>query len=134
MAPGFIDAHVHGDLALFRDPSHEPAIRQGVTTYLIGQDGFGFAPTTPQTFSFMSDYLAGIYGDTAPLGPGSLHELLARYDGTTTVNVATLVPSGCIRMGRSTPSPGCSTRPTRRRRSGAGSVTGRRPRPTRSPR
>jgi N-acyl-D-amino-acid deacylase len=29
VAPGFIDAHVHGDLALLTDPYHEPAIRQG---------------------------------------------------------------------------------------------------------
>src|SRR5205085_6311409 len=33
VAPGFIDAHPHGDLALLADPYHEPAIRQGVTTY-----------------------------------------------------------------------------------------------------
>src|SRR5260221_10890399 len=39
VCPGFVDAHVHGDLALFMDPEHEPAIRQGVTTYVIGQDG-----------------------------------------------------------------------------------------------
>src|SRR2546423_227405 len=39
VAPGFIDAHVHGDLALFVDPLHEAAIRQGVTTYILGQDG-----------------------------------------------------------------------------------------------
>src|SRR5262245_2349154 len=39
VSPGFIDAHVHGDLALLADPLHEPAVRQGVTTYLLGQDG-----------------------------------------------------------------------------------------------
>ncbi len=39
IVPGFIDAHVHGDLMLLADPIHMPALRQGVTTYLIGQDG-----------------------------------------------------------------------------------------------
>ena len=39
VVPGFIDAHVHGDLMLMADPIHMPALRQGVTTYLIGQDG-----------------------------------------------------------------------------------------------
>src|SRR5947208_10220485 len=34
VAPGFIDAHVHGDLMLLADPLHEPAVRQGVATYL----------------------------------------------------------------------------------------------------
>ena len=49
VVPGFIDAHVHGDLALLADPIHTPALRQGVTTYLIGQDGSSFAPASPTT-------------------------------------------------------------------------------------
>jgi N-acyl-D-amino-acid deacylase len=77
---------------------HEAGLRQGITTHVLGQDGFGFAPTAPATFSFMSDYLAGIYGPTAPLSAGSLGAFLERYDGATTVNVATLVPAGCVRM------------------------------------
>ncbi len=44
VVPGFIDAHVHGDLMLLADPIHLPALRQGVTTYIIGQDGSSFAP------------------------------------------------------------------------------------------
>src|SRR5262249_36679743 len=47
VCPGFIDAHVHGDLILFSDTLHEPAIRQGVTTYLVGQDGVAMAPASP---------------------------------------------------------------------------------------
>ena len=46
VVPGFIDAHVHGDLMLLADPIHTPALRQGVTTYLIGQDGSSFAPAS----------------------------------------------------------------------------------------
>src|SRR5438093_6652973 len=46
IAPGFIDAHVHGDLMLLADPIHLPALRQGVTTYIIGQDGSSFAPAS----------------------------------------------------------------------------------------
>src|SRR6267378_7199140 len=53
VAPGFIDAHVHGDLMLLADPLHEPAIRQGVTTYLIGQDGVAMAPGSPATQQYM---------------------------------------------------------------------------------
>src|SRR5262245_17753253 len=49
VCPGFVDAHVHGDLALLVDPYHEPAVRQGVTTYVLGQDGVAFAPGSPQT-------------------------------------------------------------------------------------
>src|ERR1051325_7089792 len=47
VAPGFIDSHVHGDLMVLADPYHEPAIRQGVTTYIVGQDGVAMAPARP---------------------------------------------------------------------------------------
>src|SRR5438876_8207268 len=65
VAPGFVDAHVHGDLALLVDPLHEPAIRQGVTTYIIGQDGVAIAPSSSATRDFMCRYTAGFSGGPA---------------------------------------------------------------------
>src|SRR5205085_12051015 len=62
VCPGLVDAHVHGDLALFMDPLHEPAIRQGVTTYLIGQDGVALAPASPAVLEYMCRYTAGFSG------------------------------------------------------------------------
>src|SRR5438270_11361167 len=62
VAPGFIDAHVHGDLMLLADPLHEPAIRQGVTTYILGQDGVAMAPASPATLDYMRRYQAGFVG------------------------------------------------------------------------
>ena len=67
VVPGFIDAHVHGDLMLLADPIHLPALRQGVTTYLIGQDGSSFAPASPATLDYMRRYTAGFNGN--PAGP-----------------------------------------------------------------
>src|SRR6516162_9331724 len=49
VAPGFIDSHVHGDLPRLVDTAHEPAVRQGVTTYILGQDGAAFSPGSPAT-------------------------------------------------------------------------------------
>ena len=46
LLPGFVDAHVHGDLPLLADPLHEQGVRQGVTTHVIGQDGVAFAPAS----------------------------------------------------------------------------------------
>ena len=63
VVPGFIDAHVHGDLMLLADPIHLPALRQGVTTYLIGQDGSSFAPASPATLDYMRRYTAGFNGN-----------------------------------------------------------------------
>ena len=39
VAPGFIDLHSHGGLAILADPRHEPKVRQGVTSEIIGVDG-----------------------------------------------------------------------------------------------
>lgn len=44
VCPGFIDTHSHSDLELFADPSLEPKVRQGITTEVLGQDGFSMAP------------------------------------------------------------------------------------------
>ena len=44
VAPGFIDLHSHGGLIMLAEPLHEPKVRQGVTTELIGVDGNAYAP------------------------------------------------------------------------------------------
>ncbi|MGH2418100.1 MAG: amidohydrolase family protein, partial [Candidatus Limnocylindria bacterium] len=44
VAPGFIDLHSHSGLMIFADPRHEPKVRQGVTTEVIGVDGLSYAP------------------------------------------------------------------------------------------
>jgi N-acyl-D-amino-acid deacylase len=100
VVPGFIDAHVHGDLALLADPIHLPALRQGVTTYVIGQDGSSFAPASPATLDYMKRYTAGFNGNPSGI-TGTWHsidEYLARFDGRVALNVAYLVPNGNIRM------------------------------------
>src|SRR2546428_11718589 len=63
VAPGLVDAHVHGDLALFADPAHEPAVRQGVTTYIIGQDGAAMAPASAATPDHLRPYTTGVNGN-----------------------------------------------------------------------
>src|SRR5438067_3058782 len=99
VAPGFIDTHVHGDLALLADPLHEPAIRQGVTTYIIGQDGVAMAPASPATLAYMRRYTAGFSG-TAELEQrwSSMAEYLACFDRRCALNVACLIPNGNLRM------------------------------------
>jgi dihydroorotase/N-acyl-D-amino-acid deacylase len=47
VAPGFIDIHSHGLAGLPRTPAAENYIRQGVTTFLDGQDGGGPLPLGP---------------------------------------------------------------------------------------
>ena len=100
VVPGFIDAHVHGDLMLLADPIHLPALRQGVTTYLIGQDGSSFAPASPATLDYMRRYTAGFNGNPPGLSYDwrTVDEYLARFDRSTAINVAYLIPNGNVRM------------------------------------
>src|SRR6266487_6609604 len=44
VCPGFIDFHSHGGLVILAEPKHEPKVRQGVTTEVIGVDGNSYAP------------------------------------------------------------------------------------------
>jgi len=100
VAPGFIDTHVHGDLRLLEDPIHLPALRQGVTTYVLGQDGSAFAPASPQTRDYMRRYTAGFNGrpERVTFDWNSVDEYLARFDRATALNVAYLIPNGNVRM------------------------------------
>ena len=47
VAPGFIDLHSHSGLMIFADPLHEPKVRQGVTTEVIGVDGLSPTRRSP---------------------------------------------------------------------------------------
>jgi N-acyl-D-amino-acid deacylase len=99
VAPGFIDSHVHGDLMVLADPYHEPAIRQGVTTYILGQDGVAMAPGSPATIRYMRRYTAGFSGNPElPQEWSSMADYLACFNRTTAVNVACLIPNGNVRM------------------------------------
>jgi len=99
VCPGFIDAHVHGDLVLLADPAHEPAIRQGVTTYILGQDGVAMAPASPAVLEYMRRYTAGFSGNPELTQRWqTLDEYLRCFDRKSAVNVACLVPNGNVRM------------------------------------
>ncbi len=100
VVPGFIDTHVHGDLMLLADPVHLAALRQGVTTYVLGQDGSAFAPGSPSTIDYMRRYTAGFNGNPPEVASDwrTVDEYLARFDRTTALNVAYLIPNGNVRL------------------------------------
>src|SRR5690625_2006068 len=96
--PGLIDAHVHGEAAIFdRDVQHA-LLRQGITSIVVGQDGVSFAPShgRPETFTWATDYFTAINGRHPSFEGGSVADLLDTYNGLA-VNVAFLVPHGTIR-------------------------------------
>lgn len=100
VCPGFVDAHVHGDLPLLADPVHEQGVRQGVTTHVIGQDGVAFAPASPETLAYMRRYTAGFNGNFPTPGRDwrGIPKFLAQFDSQCSINVCALIPNGNVRM------------------------------------
>jgi N-acyl-D-amino-acid deacylase len=100
VCPGFVDMHTHSDVQLLVHPEHDCKLKQGVTLEVIGQDGLGYAPTTPETMQQLRRQLAG-WNDDPPGFDWSfrtIDEYLERFDGRVAANVAYLVPHGTLRM------------------------------------
>lgn len=100
VAPGLVDAHVHGDLALLADPLHEQGVRQGVTTHVLGQDGVAFAPGSVPTQTYMRQYTAGFNGNFPTPGREwrTVTKYLSQFDDQCSINACTLIPNGNVRM------------------------------------
>src|SRR2546426_4603653 len=63
VAPGFIDVHVHSELARLGGVDQFAGVRDGVTTELMSPDGFSWAPLEPNRLREVKDYLQVFYGD-----------------------------------------------------------------------
>jgi N-acyl-D-amino-acid deacylase len=99
VAPGFIDLHSHSGLMILADPRHEPKVRQGVTTELIGVDGNSYAPF-PRHEDLLAfvELNAGLDGDPRlPYDWTSVAGHLARLDGQVAVNIGYLVGNSALR-------------------------------------
>ena len=100
LAPGFVDLHSHSDLRLFAEPELPPKTMQGVTTEILGQDGFSMAPMYreggPEEWE---DHLSGLDGRSGREWTwGSLTEYFdAIEENGVAPNVATLVGHGTVR-------------------------------------
>ncbi|MGW4473620.1 N-acyl-D-amino-acid deacylase family protein [Nonomuraea sp. NPDC004354] len=96
--PGFVDCHAHGDALVFDAEVQLAALRQGVTTFVLGQDGLSYAPGSAATVGYATRYFAAVNGVHPFLdGAASVAELLAGYDRATALNTAYLLPHGTIR-------------------------------------
>ena len=95
LAPGFIDVHTHSDLAPFTDPWMDSALRQGVTSVVVGNCGGSAWPTAG-----LEGLAAMQQTDVADLGGGwaTLDEYFSAVDAARPAcNVATLVGFGNLR-------------------------------------
>jgi N-acyl-D-amino-acid deacylase len=102
VAPGFIDLHSHSGLMILVDPRHEPKVRQGVTTEVIGVDGLSYAPMPSQAdLEALIEMNAGL--DGAPRIAAdwqSVESYLDRFDGQVSVNIGMLIGNSALRISR----------------------------------
>jgi len=103
VAPGFIDLHSHSGLMIFADPLHEPKVRQGVTTEVIGVDGLSYAPIPDEgDLEALIEMNAGLDGSPDELDPdwSTVATYLDRLDALRpSVNLALLVGNSALRIG-----------------------------------
>ena len=100
VCPGFIDLHSHAGLTILGEPHHDPKVRQGVTTELIGIDGISHAP-----FKSADELRRYIWLDSGlngyPPEPAdwlSVADLLGRYDNAVAINIAYILGNSPVRI------------------------------------
>jgi N-acyl-D-amino-acid deacylase len=99
VCPGFIDTHPHSDLELFNDPTLEPKIRQGITTEVMGQDGYSMAPVPGDGIDPWQQQIRGLDGELEDewTWMDVAGYLDAVEENGCATNVATLVGHGNVR-------------------------------------
>ncbi|MBO0791617.1 MAG: amidohydrolase family protein, partial [Ktedonobacteraceae bacterium] len=100
VAPGFVDTHTHDDLAILRGSTVPMKVQQGVTTVVIGNCGFGLAPTTPTYSEVVRNYSAAVLGqDDQPWNWQTTTELFeALHALPLGQNVRALLPHNPVRV------------------------------------
>ena len=95
VAPGFIDAHAHDDIALLAEPDMPAKVSQGCTTVVVGNCGFSAAPLTPRQ-SYPQDFLLG--DESYCRFPRLADYFRALETAPASVNAAALVGHSVLRV------------------------------------
>jgi N-acyl-D-aspartate/D-glutamate deacylase len=102
--PGFIDIHTHYDAQLHFEPTASPASWHGVTTVVMGNCGFTFAPARDGDAGWLLEMLSRVEGMSAPalregvpFRGGSFSDFLDGLEGRIGVNAAAYVGHSAVR-------------------------------------
>ncbi|MBI2171111.1 MAG: D-aminoacylase [Chloroflexi bacterium] len=100
VCPGFIDVHSHGGMTIMKEPRHEPKVRQGVTTELIGIDGNSVAPFKTREELHRFIWLDSGLNDYPPMPADwlTVAQLLAKFDHRGAVNIAYILGNSPVRI------------------------------------
>jgi N-acyl-D-aspartate/D-glutamate deacylase len=101
VTPGFIDPHTHSDVSILLHPQAETAVRQGVTTHVVGNCGMSAAPLSAahrddaiQNWAHYAWGLDGVAWDWRTFGQ---YMAALRRSGHA-INIAPLVGHGALRL------------------------------------
>lgn len=98
VSPGFIDTHSHCDLVGISDRQVSPKLRQGITTDLLGQDGFSEAPIKAEDVDHWRTHLAGLNDDPdLEWTWRRFRDYFRLLDGSA-INFACMVGHGTVRL------------------------------------
>jgi N-acyl-D-aspartate/D-glutamate deacylase len=96
VAPGFIDAHQHGEIGVLVRPDVDMSVRQGITSVLVGLCGVSAAPTIEPCMADHRFYQQELR--EAGLTWRSFGDYLAIVDHCPSVNVASMVGYDNLRI------------------------------------
>ena len=100
VCPGFVDLHSHAGLTILGEPHHDPKVRQGVTTELVGIDGISHAPF--KTREDLERYIwldSGLNGyPPLPADWLTVADMLGKYDNTVAINIAYILGNSPVRI------------------------------------
>ncbi len=100
VCPGFIDMHAHSGLVILAEPRHEPKVRQGVTTEVIGIDGCSYAPfPSDADLEQFIEINAGLDGcPPLPRRWSTVEQYLDLFTNQVAVNIVYLVGNSPLRV------------------------------------
>ena len=100
VSPGFVDLHSHAGLTILGSPHHEPKVRQGVTTELVGIDGISHAPFKTQEELERYIWLdSGLNGyPPMPTDWLTVDGLLSKYEESVAINIAYILGNSPVRI------------------------------------
>ena len=90
VAPGFIDPHAHSDLVHTSPEPQTFKLAQGVTTEIVGNCGFSFAPMTREAVELLGESWNELAGD-GEMRPRSFAELLDDLERARPANNVTVL-------------------------------------------
>ena len=99
VCPGFIDVHVHSEIALLGGRDQYAEVCQGVTTQLLAPDGFGWAGLSSEKARELWTYTRFSVGQTdlTPNWP-TIEDYLGLFPGRSPANVYPQVPHCAVRL------------------------------------